>query len=191
MTLLSGLPLALSDNHPPMSRCYWVVTGKFLAGAYPGSPDTLQHQQRIETLWNCGLRFFVNLMEEGERNNAGQLFSPYDDILRELAPESGDLKVHQRFAVRDLSIPSIDTMRTILDAIDQSLATDRPVYLHCFGGVGRTGTVVCCWLLRHGFATAQNVVQLLGRLRQADRQTCDRPAPETAVQIRFVEQWRS
>lgn len=54
MTLPSGLPLALSDNHPPMSRCYWVVTGKFLAGAYPGSPDALQHRQRIETLWNNG-----------------------------------------------------------------------------------------------------------------------------------------
>lgn len=104
MTPLSGLPLALSDDHPPSSRCYWVVTGKFLAGAYPGSPDAPQHRQRIETLWNSGLRSFVNLMEEGERNNAGQLFTPYDDMLRKLAAESGDLKFHQRFAVRDLLI---------------------------------------------------------------------------------------
>lgn len=190
MTPLSALPLASSDSDPPTSRCYWVVTGKFLAGAYPGSPDAVQHRQRIETLWKSGLRYFVNLMEEGERNNAGRLFTPYDDILRELAAESGDLKVHQRFAVRDLSIPSIEAMQSILDAIDHSLAADRPVYLHCFGGVGRTGTVVCCWLLRHGFATTQNVVQLLGQLRQADQQTCNRPAPETAAQIRFVEKWR-
>jgi hypothetical protein len=189
MTLLSGLPLAQAHSDPPTSRCYWVVTGKFLAGAYPGSPDALQHRQRIETLWNSGLRSFVNLMEEDERNNAGQLFTPYDDILRELAAETGGLNLHQRFAVRDLSIPSIETMQSILDSIDQSLKADRPVYLYCFGGVGRTGTVVCCWLLRHGFAMTQNVVQLLRQLRQADRQSCNRPAPETVAQIRFVEQW--
>ena len=80
-------------------------------------------------------------------------------------------------------------MRSILDAIDLSLTVDRPVYLHCFGGVGRTGTAVCCWLLRQGLAKPENVIQMLHELRQADHQTKGRQAPETIEQTKFVENW--
>jgi len=182
---------SIPDAPPPTIRCYWVVEGKFLAGAYPGSPDQAMHQQRIEALWNAGLRTFINLMEEGETNNAGRPFKRYDDSLRTLAVENGEQASHLRFPVRDLSVPSADGMRSILDAIDLSLAADRPVYLHCFGGVGRTGTAVCCWLLRHGLATSGDIQATLRDLRQADQQTRDRPAPETSAQIAFVESWKN
>ena len=132
---------------PPTIRCYWVVEGSFLAGAYPGSPDREEHRQRVEALWAAGIRTFVNLVEEHETNNSGQPFTRYDDILRELALRAGDHVAHLRFPVKDLAVPTVDAMRSILDAIDLSLAAERPVYLHCFGGVGRTGTVACCWLL--------------------------------------------
>jgi protein-tyrosine phosphatase len=81
------------------------------------------------------------------------------------------------------------TFRSILDAIDLSLAGDRLVYLHCFGGVGRTGTAVCCWMLRHGLAEPHNVIEMLQKLRQADQQTKGRTAPENNEQIKFVEEW--
>jgi len=61
--------------------------------------------------------------------------------------------------------------------------------IHCFGGVGRTGTAVCCWLLRHGLAAPQDVITTLQELRQADHQTKGRKAPETSEQIAFVEGW--
>lgn len=128
-------------------------------------------------------------MEEDETNNSGQPFTRYDDILQELADEAGEQVTHIRFPVVDVSIPSVDQMRSILDAIDASLAANQPVYLHCFGGVGRTGTAVCCWLLRHGLASKQNVIQVLYDLRQADQQTKGRKAPETGKQIEFVETW--
>ena len=63
------------------------------------------------------------------------------------------------------------------------------VYLHCFGGVGRTGTAVCCWLLRHGLPTPDEVAQTLFELRQADNVTKGRKAPETSEQNTFVENW--
>lgn len=181
--------LASPTSTPPAIRSYWVVQDRFLAGAYPGSPEAGQHRQRIEGLWNAGMRTFVNLMEESERNNAGQLFTAYDDVLQELAAVSNQAAAHVRFAIRDLSVPTRAVMQSILDAVDESLKADRPVYLHCFGGVGRTGTVVCCWLLRHGFATQATVVSLLGKLRQADQLAGQRAAPETSEQIRFVESW--
>ena len=41
-------------------------------------------------------------------------------------------------------------MSDILDAIDAALRDGKTVYVHCWGGVGRTGTVIGCWLVRHG-----------------------------------------
>ena len=174
---------------PPTIRSYWIIEGKFLAGAYPGSPDQAKHRQRIEELWQAGIRTFINLVEKDETNNSGKSFRRYDSILRDLTREANDQAAHLRFPVLDLSIPTVDGMRSILDAVDLSLQADRPVYLHCFGGVGRTGTAVCCWLLRHGAAQPHNVVKLLYDLRQADHETRDRKAPETNEQIAFVEEW--
>lgn len=181
--------LTVSRASPPTIRSYWVVEGKFLAGAYPGSPDASKHRQRIEELWGAGLRTFINLVEEDETNNSGKSFRRYDDVLRKLASDAGETVAHLRFPVRDLSVPSIDGMQSVLDAVDLALAADRPVYLHCFGGVGRTGTAVCCWLLRHALAKPHDVIQTLHDLRQADHQTKGRKAPETSEQISFVQDW--
>jgi ADP-ribosyl-[dinitrogen reductase] hydrolase len=184
-----GPSFSMPKTAPPTIRSYWVVKGQFLAGAYPGSPDETEHRERVTALWRAGMRTFVNLVEENETNNSGQPFSRYDDTLRELARQSGEDVAHLRLPVRDLSVPSVDGMRSILDAIDLSLAAGRPVYLHCFGGVGRTGITVCCWLLRHGLAKPQNVIEVLRDLRQADQQTKGRKAPETTTQINFVQDW--
>ena len=183
------IQLATSGSAPPTVRCYWVVAGQLLAGAYPGSPDPAAHRQRVETFWHVGIRTFINLIEEGETNLSGKPFTRYDDLARQLAMESGDQTACLRFPVRDLSVPSADQMRSVLDAIDLSLSSARPLYLHCWGGVGRTGTVIWCWLLRHQLATRDNVLDVLHDLRQADKQTWGRKAPETDEQIHFVKGW--
>lgn len=173
----------------PTIRCYWVAEGKLLAGAYPGARDRSDQRQRIEQLRQAGLRTFINLVEEDEADMNGQPYVQYEDVLRDLSQQTGDRVAHLRFPIPDLSIPSVGGMRSILDAIDLSIAASRPVYLHCLGGIGRTGAVVCCWMLRHGLATPQNVIDVLCDMRQADRQTSGRKSPQTRVQVEFVENW--
>ncbi len=173
----------------PCNRTYWVIDGALLAGAFPGKPKPTEHQQRIASLYGAGMRTFINLQEEGETNKFGETFARYDDALRQLADGKIDRIAHLRFPIRDGGITTNDGMRSILDAIDLSLAADRPVYVHCYGGIGRTGTTVCCWLLRHGLASADSVLDLLTQLRKADKERANRKAPENRDQERFVLKW--
>jgi protein-tyrosine phosphatase len=78
-------------------------------------------------------------------------------------------------------------MREILGLIDSELAAGGMVYLHCYGGLGRTGTVVGCWLVRHG-TPAEDAIEAIGRLR-ANTENADWPS-ESDAQGALVETWR-
>ena len=56
-------------------------------------------------------------------------------------------------------------MTRILDTIDTALAMGQSVYVHCAGGIGRTGTVVGCYLVRHGMPGEAALEEIM-RLRQ-------------------------
>ncbi len=175
-----------ANSPPPLPRTYWVLDGVFLAGAYAGRPDPADHEARLSGLFDAGMRTFVNLMEEDETNNEGKAFVPYADVLQEIAMKAGESVACLRFPIVDRDITSQEHMVEILAAIDKSLKDGKPVYVHCFGGIGRTGTVVCCWLLRHGYATRENVFDVLQDLRQADTERSWREAPENEKQRKFV-----
>lgn len=177
------------ERPTPCHRTYWVADDWLLAGAYPGRPEPADHRERIQSLFDAGMRTFINLQEENEKNNSGVAFVRYDDELRRLASDRGEHIAHLRFPVPDGGTTSVDRMRCILDAIDLSLVANRPVYVHCFGGMGRTGSTICCWLQRHGLASPDNVLSLLTQLRQADVERATWKAPENDSQEGFVLSW--
>lgn len=170
---------------PPTKSSYWVLPGKLLAGAYPGAPDPEGHRKKVTDLLDAGVRAFVNLMEQDETNHEGQAFNPYQELVCSIVPDA----TCERFAVKDLSVSTVDEMTTILDAIDGHLEQGRTVYIHCWGGVGRTGTVVACWMLRHGLATVEDVLGKLKSLRRQDQERGHRESPETGVQRDFIHAW--
>lgn len=172
-----------------LPRAYWVVEGKLLAGAYAGQPDEESQKKRLGSLFRLGVRTIVNLMESDERNPSGSLFRAYDQDFARLGEAVSAIVDCWRFPIVDQGVPTHEEMDRILDAIDRSLDEDRPVYVHCFGGIGQTGTVVSCWLLRHGYVGLENVFSELQRLRQADVERASRPAPENERQREFVRSW--
>lgn len=181
--------LATPTDVAPAARSYWVVPGWFLAGAYPSMPDVGPRRiERVTELWKAGIRTYVNLVEESEQP-WGKPFTPYWDDLDEITGGTGARAACLRFAVKDGRIPSVSLMRSVLDAVDLSLEAGWPVYLHCFGGMGRTATAVGCWMLRHGLASKDDVLQVITRLRQADEERKDWDAPENDAQRAFVTAW--
>lgn len=167
----------MKASAPKSPDCYWVVPGEFLAGEYPGDPEDAEAKRKLQAVVDAGIRVFVDLTEEGE-------LRPYARLLETLGDPARQLE-HRRLPIRDVSVPTKARMLQIQSAIRDALASGRPVYVHCWGGTGRTGTVVGCWLLDQGHA------EPLMRLQEL-RSTCAksrRPSPDTLEQERFVQRW--
>jgi protein-tyrosine phosphatase len=93
-----------------------------------------------------------------------------------------------RIPIEDMGVPSTDTMMAILDEIDGAIDQGRPVFVHCLGGRGRTGTVVGCYLVRHGMEGKQALDHI--RVLRRFEQTASFPSPETRPQREMVQSWR-
>ena len=72
--------------------------------------------------------------------------------------------VWHNFPIVDMGIPNKKLMRQILDVIVASMAREKCVYVHCWGGHGRTGTVVGCWLREQGMS-GKETLQHIQKLR--------------------------
>jgi len=172
----------------PFSRSYWVIPGKFLAGYYPGERHRDAMEQKMRGLLDCGILFVINLMEPDEKDHDALPFVDYAPVLKRLTDGGPSVECH-RMPIRDLDVPPPDFMRQILNRIDDALEQDKPVYIHCWGGRGRTGTVVGCWLIRHGIAETDTVLEKIRTLRHYDPRA-HFPSPEMPDQIRMVLSWK-
>lgn len=185
-----GEALGRAGNHaaPPFERAYWAVPGTLLAGPYPmgkGEPDPAQ---KIRSLLDAGVRTFVNLMEEDEVDHAGEPFTPYAPLVQQEAALRGLAVACHRFPVVDVDVPSPALMARIQETLDESLASGQPVYVHCWGGRGRTGTVIGVYYLRRGFADPGDFVEAIAARRG---KAATGQSPETAAQRKFVRDYEA
>jgi len=156
---------------------YCVVPDKLLAGEYPRNIDEPSSQEKIDDLLGSGVTAFIDLTEEREG------LRPYSSLIHRAS--------HQRFPIRDMSIPkSAETTQAILDAIDHGIEHDQKIYVHCWGGVGRTGVIIGCWLARHRGGGEAALIQLRELWQQCPK-SAFRQSPETLEQERYVLDWKS
>ncbi|UCG13920.1 MAG: dual specificity protein phosphatase family protein [Deltaproteobacteria bacterium] len=172
----------------PFARSYWVIPERFLAGYYLGSREPTKTRAKCRALLEHGIRHIVNLMEEHERNFKGEPFVPYEAQLSRVAREMNLQIELVRMPIRDRDVPPVQGMTNILDEIDQAINRGRGVYVHCWGGRGRTGTVVGCYMVRHAVAGRETALDLLARLRRDDP-ISHLPSPETRTQAKLVSSW--
>jgi len=173
----------------PFDRSYWVVPGKFLAGCYPGSKDKKESESRLAALVQIGIKHVISLMEPGEYDQLGKPFAPYVDQMEAIAQSLKRSVTFDQLPIKDLSVPTERQMIRILNQIDICMKSDKPVYLHCWGGRGRPGTVVGCYLVRCGLDLANRAIELIRQLR-ADTSDSSLPSPETEDQVKMVLSWQ-
>ena len=83
---------------------------------------------------------------------------------------------------------TVPHMTRILDEVDSAIEDGGTVYVHCWGGIGRTGTVVGCWLMRHGL-DAGDPIRRIAELRR-DVWDAFVASPQTAAQRAMVSGWK-
>ena len=150
------------------------VADRLLAGPYPGRWSDEESVVGLRALRNAGVTLFVDLTVPGE-------LQPYHHLVGEAR--------HGRWPIPDMDIPSPEQMTELLDAIDAELEGAGGVYVHCWAGRGRTGTVVGCWLVRHGLAGVDALTQIVSLRRAlADGYAS---SPQTGAQRAMVLRWKS
>ena len=124
-----------------------------------------------------GVRHFVDLTEEGE-------LRPY----RQLLPEG---TTYLRFPISDVDVPkSIEDVHQLIDEIEYLMQEDGYTYLHCWGGVGRTGTIVACYKARQmKEPTLESALAAMRSDFSNIPKASYRESPETQAQIDFVRRF--
>jgi len=103
----------------------WLLENKLAAMAYPESEDA------FTLLYRIGIRAVLNLAEAPY---------PYE------APDTiGMLTRH--IPVADFTAPTLQQVKQALAMISSCLDRNMPVIVHCRAGLGRTGTILACYLV--------------------------------------------
>lgn len=155
---------------------FWILKDKFLAGPLPQLHKT-EGKPLVSDLLKLGITCFIDLTADETRG--------YEYWL-DLPPTAK----HIKFSIRDFSVPDPIFMKNIIEKINYEINHGGVVYLHCWGGKGRTGTVLGCWLKENfkNNMTPDGKV-LLELWRQSPLSVLRPEIPETTEQKEYIKRW--
>jgi hypothetical protein len=173
----------------PFARSWWIDPGRIIGGRFPGTTSAAESKAMLARLLDVGVRTVINLQGPSEPGAGGKPFPDYSHAISALAADRGlEVEVH-RFPIPDMGVPTAGQMQQILDAIEHGVSAGHRVYVHCWGGHGRTGTVAGCWLVQRG-TDCSAALRALEQARRHDVHLMQFPAPQTEEQRQFVRSWR-
>lgn len=158
-------------QNKPITNSYQ-VDERIYAGEY--ARDLENPQIKVDSIVNFGITHFIDLTEDGE-------LAPYKQLL----PEDC---AHFRFPIQDVSIPdNFQSVYELMQYIDKILANpETKIYIHCWGGVGRTGVIVGCYYVYRGESYIKALTHLKESFKQCPKSN-RRRTPETWAQEKFIK----
>jgi protein-tyrosine phosphatase len=158
----------------PHGNTYWLWAGHVLAGEHPAKEGEEQLFEKLQLFALAGITHFIDLT------------SPADPV-KTYQPLGGAVRINH--PITDFGVPSPLQMQGILQSIQSALSQGGKVYVHCKGGIGRTGTVAATWLTEQGLDDKQALALLLQKWQAMDKRFEEPHTPETQAQREFVRTW--
>jgi len=151
------------DIFGPIAESNWVVPGKLIAGAFPGYVSDLETETSLITILNSGVSKFVCMQEEyniavkeedwrknlyGRTSIVRPYFADVQRIMKNKAihPTLKTDVVNATFdhcPIKDCSTVADEIVFNLAKDLVKAIHDGEVIYLHCWGGHGRTGVMVC------------------------------------------------
>ena len=171
----------LRSTHYVSGSANWLLPGRVLVGRYPGTLPGETTEAAIGAIASAGVDTFVCLQAEvpahgGAAYPAG--LEPYADLARAALAPLGREPAFVHLGIPDLQpAPRFGDLVRLVDDLADRVERGRVLYIHCWGGKGRTGLVAACLLLKlfGGTLTPDDALARLGALIRV--RLPDEPAP--------------
>jgi len=139
-------------------RFHWIVPSQLAAMALPGLARPIGAD--LQEIYDAGVRAVATLTER-----------PLPDAAR-----AASTLAFRHFPIVDFDVPTLEQVQEFCAWTDERIAAKEPVAVHCFAGLGRTGTMIACWLVRDEKRTPERVLWEMRRLEPGYVQTAEQEA---------------
>ena len=133
-----------------MDNFSWLVDGEIAGSAHPAHPGQEGQEElevRLKTLSAEGIGAIVTLSEIA--------------LNRELLDQLGFRYLH--LPVQDMAAPTIEDVVEFIAFTHQVRQRNVGILVHCLAGMGRTGTMLACYLLHEGRSCDQAIDEVRRR----------------------------
>lgn len=130
----------------------------------------------IPTLLRFGITVFLDLTQSYEVSEYASFLPPNVQRIS--------------FPIRNCDVPSsVESVMDLFQRLEQ-LMHERPhakLYIHCHGGVGRTGTIAACYYIYFEHLLFKEAIDKMRRQYAQSPRSKFMNAPETKSQVEFIK----
>ena len=125
----------------------WIIENKLAGSAIPTSID------EVQWVIEQGVKSIVTVREEPLDN----------DWVKDVN--------YLHIMSNDMGVPEFDDLVSTVDFIHSRITNNEPVMVHCLAGMGRTGTILACYLVKYQNIPADKAIQKIREERSGSIQS--------------------